>query len=342
MSKRNIINVGIDLGTSQSSISTSDGQRHMVESYVGWPADLVAKKVLRKKVLVGAEAVEHRTMVELSRPLEHGVIREGSKRDAEAVRVLLAHLLKVSGLDPESREEVKVRAVVGAPAESLRVNKQQLRSAMKGLVDSLMIVTEPFAVAYGLDSLLHSLIIDVGAGTTDFCVMKGRYPTEEDQRTLNIAGDSVDQQLLQLIGVRYPEALITVHMVRDWKEKFSFVGKPKSKVVVTAPVTGKPTDLDITSEMQAACESLIEPISETTLDLISKVEPEFQEKVRNNVTLSGGSGLIEGFDAAIQASMSEIGGGRVTRVKDPLYVGSDGGLALANDAPASDWEKLPA
>jgi hypothetical protein len=31
--------------------------------------------------------------------------------------------------------------------------------------------------------------IDIGAGTTDFCVMKGRYPTDDDQRSLTIAGD---------------------------------------------------------------------------------------------------------------------------------------------------------
>ena len=27
---------------------------------------------------------------------------------------------------------------------------------------------------------------------------------------------------------------------------------------------------------------------------------------------------------------------------DPVYAGSDGGLALAQDAPKSDWEKLSA
>jgi hypothetical protein len=29
-------------------------------------------------------------------------------------------------------------------------------------------------------------------------------------------------------------------------------------------------------------------------------------------------------------------------VKDPVYVGSDGGLAIAVDAPEDDWEKLTA
>ena len=49
--------VGIDLGTSRSSISTSAGQRHMVESYVGWPVDMVARKVLKRPVLVGKQAL---------------------------------------------------------------------------------------------------------------------------------------------------------------------------------------------------------------------------------------------------------------------------------------------
>jgi hypothetical protein len=29
-------------------------------------------------------------------------------------------------------------------------------------------------------------------------------------------------------------------------------------------------------------------------------------------------------------------------MEDPVFVGSDGGLALALDAPDSDWEKLSA
>ncbi len=254
------------------------------------------------------------------------------------MRELLGHLLSLVKGDGEAA----VRAVVGVPAEALRVNRQQLRGAMNGLVDQLMIVSEPFAVAYGLEALLHALVIDIGAGTTDFCVMNGRYPTEEDQRTLTQAGDSVDEQLSQLIAARYPEANFSMHMVRDWKEEHSFVGEPKEKVVVEAPVRGVPTELDITDEMRQACESLLPPVAETMIDLISRVQPEYQAKVRTNVILSGGSGLIRGLGAALQEALKEIGGGQVRVVKDPIYVGSDGGLALAQDAPASDWEKLPA
>ncbi len=338
-----ILHVGIDLGTSRSAISASNGERFVVDSFVGWPADMVAKKILKRSVLIGHDAVTNRTMLDLHRPLERGLLKEGSDKDVEAVRELLKHLLGLVGVSANGKVDASnVRAVVGVPAAALRTNKQYLRNSMKGIVDSLLIVSEPFAVAYGLDALLHTMIIDIGAGTTDFCVMKGRYPTEEDQRTLTVAGDSIDAQLLKLIEERYPQANVTIYMVRDWKEKFSFVGDAPQKALVTAPVKGVPTELDITNEMKAACETIVPPIIETMLDLLARVEPEFQERVRNNIILSGGGGLIKGLSEALEKALEQVGGGKVRYMEDPVFIGSDGGLALAIDAPEGDWEKLSA
>ena len=342
-SNSEILHVGIDLGTSRSAISASNGEKFVVDSFVGWPVDMVAKKVLKRTVLIGHEAVANRTMLDLHRPLERGLLKEGSDKDVEAVRELLRHLLGLVGVSSNGKVDVSnVRAVVGVPAAALRTNKQYLRNTMKGIVDSLMIVSEPFAVAYGLDALLNTLVIDIGAGTSDFVVMKGRYPTEEDQRTLTVAGDSIDAHLLKLIEERFPQANVTIFMVREWKEKNSFVGEPKSRVMVTAPVKGVPTELDITNELRAACETLLGPTIETMLDLISRVEPEFQERVRNNIILSGGGGLITGLADALENALNAVGGGKVRYMEDPVFIGSDGGLALAQDAPEGDWEKLSA
>ena len=332
--------VGIDLGTSRSSISASTGERHVIDSYVGWPVDMVARKLVKKPVLVGHEALENRSMLDLRRPLERGVMKEGSEKDQEAVQEIIRHLINLAGIKQKGKNKSKLRAVVGVPAEAFRVSRQNLRHAMEGVADSVMLVSEPFAVAYGLEALLHALVIDIGAGTADFCVMQGRYPTEEDQKTLTTAGDSVDEQLVKLVRERYPDAQFSIHMIREWKEKWSFVGEPRDRVLVTAPIKGKATEIDVTQEMRAACESILPPICETLITLVTKVEPEFQSKVRNNIILAGGSSLIAGLQDAVTTSLEELGGGRATVVKDPVFAGSDGGLAIARDASTADWEKL--
>lgn len=332
--------VGIDLGTSRSSISASNSERHVIDSYVGWPLDLVARKLVKKPVLVGHEALENRPMLDLRRPLEHGIMKEGSDKDQDAVQEILRHLLSLAGIKQKGKNKAKVRAVVGVPAEAFRVSRQNLRNTMEGIADSVMLVSEPFAVAYGLEALLHALVIDIGAGTADFCVMQGRYPAEEDQKTLPNAGDSIDDQLVKLVREKHPDAQFSIHMIREWKEKWSFVGEPKGKVVVSVPVRGKATDIDITNEMRVACESILPPVCETMTALLTKVEPEFQSKVRNNIVLAGGSSLISGLPEALGKALEDLGGGRATVVKDPVFAGSDGSLAIARDASSSDWDKL--
>ena len=332
--------LGIDLGTSRSSVSASNGERHVIDSYVGWPVDMVARKLVKKPVMVGREALDNRPMLDLRRPLERGVMKDGSEKDQEAVQEILRHLISLAGIKQKGKNKAKVRAVVGVPAEAFRVSRQNLRNALEGIADSVMLVSEPFAVAYGLEALLHALVIDIGAGTADFCVMQGRYPTDEDQKTLPNAGDSIDEQLMKLVRERHPEAKFSIHMIREWKENSSFVGERKDRLMVSVPIKGKETQVDITSEMRAACESILPPVSETMIALLTKVEPEFQSKVRNNVIIAGGSSLISGLPEALSKALDELGGGRATVVHDPVFAGSDGSLAIARDASTSDWEKL--
>src|SRR5215212_4813498 len=114
-----LLHVGIDLGTSRSSISASNGERFVVDSFVGWPADMVARKVLKRDVLIGHDAVANRSMLDLHRPLERGLLKEGSEKDVEAVRELLKHLLRLVGVSGKTDAQ-SVRAVVGVPAAALR------------------------------------------------------------------------------------------------------------------------------------------------------------------------------------------------------------------------------
>jgi rod shape-determining protein MreB len=307
-----------------------------MESYVGWPKDFVAKKMLGKSVLFGAEALEHRLSLELSRPLQNGVLREGTERDEAAVRALVEHLIEMAGAKPED----EICLAVGVPAEALKVNKDAIRNAVAEHASKLMVVSEPFSVAYGLGALDNAMIIDIGAGTVDFCIMHGTMPLEEDQRSLMLAGDYIDERLLQLLTEKYPEADFSLNMVRRLKEKHGFVGEARNRVKIDAPVEGRFTQFDITEEMRRACESPMAAIVETAIDLIASFDPEFQESVRNNIIVAGGGSQLRGLDNYLAEAMKEFEPCTFTCIDDPLYAGADGALELATDMPEEFLEQL--
>ena len=203
-----------------------------------------------------------------------------------------------------------------------------------------MVVSEPFSVAYGLGALDNAMIIDIGAGTVDFCIMHGTVPTEDDQRSLLVAGDYVDEQLLKLLTEKHPEADFSLNTVRKFKEKHGFVGEPKRRVKVEAPVDGKFTEFDITEEMRKACESPMPAIVETVIDLIASFDPEFQESVRNNIIVAGGGSQLSGLDSFLGEATKQFESCSFTCISDPLYAGADGALELATDMPEEFLEKL--
>jgi rod shape-determining protein MreB and related proteins len=331
-----VLLVGIDLGTSRSVISAANGKREWVESYVGWPKDFVARKVLGKRLLFGADALEHRLSLDLYRPLERGVIKEGTAKGEEAVGELVSHLIDL-GSAGDTRE---IYAVLGVPSEAMKVNKMALRKAVAGKVHGMMVVSDPFAVAYGQGMLDNALVIDIGAGTTDFCIMHGAVPGDEDQATLLTAGDYIDQQLYHMLREKYPESNFTLHMIRHFKEKHAFVGQPDGAVKVEMPVEGKAVVHDITDEMRRACESIMPPMVEAAADLIARFDPEYQSLIRGSIALAGGGSQIRGIAAYLEDALKEYGPCTAKCVDDPLFAGADGALGLAKDMPQDYWEKV--
>ncbi|MDP2166714.1 MAG: MamK family actin-like protein [Thermodesulfovibrionales bacterium] len=335
--ENNILYVGIDLGTSRSSISASNNTKECVESYVGWPRDFISARVLGKDILFGSEALGNRLSLDVYRPLERGVIKEGIERNEEAVKELIGHLISLAR-PPKGQ---KINAIVGVPADTLKVNKLSIRKAVLGYVHSLMVVSEPFAVAYGLELLNNSMIIDIGAGTVDFCIMHGAMPAEEDQKTILTAGDYIDEQLFSYLSEKYPGSKFTLNMVRQFKEKSSFVGNAGHAIQVELPVEGKLVTHDITNEIKRACESILPAIIDTTASMIARFDPEFQVKIKNNIVVAGGGSRTKGIAEYLHGSFKELFGDcRVSCVEDPLFAGSDGSLKLAMDMPKKYWEQL--
>ena len=337
-----VLYLGIDLGTSRTSVSASNGVRDTVASYVGYPKDVVSRKLLKKDVLFGDEAVENRLALDFYRPLAHGVIKssdegESYDKNLKAAQDLIAEIIRRA----KPRKDELVYAVIGAPAQASINNKGAILEAAKEAVDSVMLCSEPFSVAYGLDMLQDVLVIDIGAGTTDLCRMHGTMPEESDQITITYAGDYIDNKLSELLLERYPEAQFTIQMVKALKERHASVAEHRAPVIVELPVNGKPTEFDISAEMYEACHSVVPQFVEGLSQLIATFDPEFQDKLKDRVLLAGGGYQIKGLNDAIEAEMvKQLGHGKVIRIEEPMYGGANGALKIAHDMPADYWEKL--
>jgi rod shape-determining protein MreB len=333
--------LGIDLGTSRTSITTSTGVRETVWSYVGYPKDHVARKKFGgRDIIYGKEAVDNRMSLDLIRPLAGGSIKAREGKDSDdmkrALRDLIEHVVSLAKVSAGST----IFAVIGAPAEASVAGKATLLEAASGCIDSVIIASEPFALAYGLDFLDDTLVIDIGAGTTDMCRVHGTMPTADDQRTHEVAGDSLDQALAGFIKEKLPEAQFSINMVRGFKEKFSSVSRNMDTAKVVMPVAGKPQEFDITQLCYDACYTLVPPTVEALQDLVATYDPEFQAKMRNNVLLGGGGSQISGLGRAIEDALQEYGGGKVTTVEEPQYAGSNGALKIALDMPEDYWKEF--
>jgi len=215
MTTSTIFYIGIDLGTSQSSIVTSTGKRLSSKTCVGYPKDIISQKRLNKEYLLGEEALKNRLSLNLVWPLAKGVICD-DQNSKEATQLVLQDLIDLTL--PKLSGDDKVYAAIGVPALASIRDKKTILEITKGFIDKVLIVSEPFAVAYGNDRFDESLIVDIGAGTTDLCRMSGSVPTEDDQRSLTEAGNFLDQEITDAILKKYPDVQLTPQIIKSIKD----------------------------------------------------------------------------------------------------------------------------
>ena len=174
--------------------------------------------------------------------------------------------------------------------------------------------------------------------------MQGHYPKPEDQLSVPFAGDAVDQIIHELVLAEYPESGLTLTQATEFKERYSWVlAKAAAPAVVTVMVGGKPRQIDITAQVGAGCDTLLQKVFELTRDLISRAAPETVTELLQNVIVTGGGSLIKGFGEALQAKLKKEGFENPTvqvlgqNFKDYVALGA---LKLARRARDNQWQTL--
>ncbi len=339
---------GIDLGTMHTAVAGSNGMRQITLSEVGVPRDELVRKALGKDLFFGSEIDLHRMALTVHRPFEHGRLKygdlpcdsaSGSIADSlEAARCLLGHAMAFM----EFPEGARVRCVMGVPAQASLINRRALLSIARSCIESVVLVSEPFAVGFNLDSSTRrAMIVDVGAGTTDICHFYGAFPDVNDQLTVGYGGDHVDRDFRERVLAEHPQVQMSLTTARRIKEKSGFVGPSEHPVHVRLPVRqGAPQVFDLTECLQASCLQIADRVVQGILTVLEQIQFEGHAEVLENIVLSGGGGQLRGLDAYIESELNEYGYVHVTRLYDSAFAGAQGALYLARQLPDSMWSAL--
>lgn len=346
--------LGFDWGTNGSCIqgsspgSTEVSVNELVPTVVGYAKEGIVADLLpgNAKILYGQAAIKHRLHLRLVAPMANGVLR-----DLGAARDFVRHLRSLIKVAPGT----EIRAVIGVPANADSAARESIRQSVSGTFDRLILIPEPFLTALGyrsdsqlntpdyVDPVRNSLFVDIGAGTTDICLVQGYYPTSEDQISLPFAGDRVDQLIADSIRQTYPDCDLSMLKIRELKEKFAYAGQPPQPVIVTVTVGGKPRKLDLTDHIGQACHALLEQIFAAVKALVPHAPSDSVSELLQNIILTGGGSRIRGLDTELQRLLTAEGFDQpiVRSVGENYkqYV-ARGALKAAQQAREDQWQQL--
>ncbi len=193
------LDIGIDLGTANTLVHVRG--KGIVINEPSWVA---LDKRSRKPLSIGLEAKEMlgRTAgnVLVLRPLRDGVISE-----FEITEAMLEYFIgKVheQSVVPLPRP----RVVIGIPSGVTEVEKRAVYdAAMSAGARETFLIEEPTAAALGaglpINESRGSMIVDIGGGTTEVAVLSMGGVVVS--RSLRVAGDEMDQDIVQYIRNKY-------------------------------------------------------------------------------------------------------------------------------------------
>lgn len=322
------LDIGIDLGTANTLVNVR-GKGIVINE----PSWVVINKRTKETIAVGNAAKEMvgRTPANYVaiRPLRDGVISE-----FEITKSMLEYFIgKVhqQAIVPMPRP----RVAIGIPSGATEVEKRAVYdAAMAAGAREAYLVEEPRAAAIGaglpISDVKGTMVVDIGGGTTEVAVISmGEIVIS---RSLRIAGDELDEDILQFIRKKY-NLLIGERMAEQLKMTIGSAYPLQSELTMTARgrnlITGLPGSVEVSSvEIREAINPSIQIIVDTIKDALDEVPPELiSDLLDSGVCLAGGGSQILGLVPRLKDELNL----RVWVADDPMTcVARGAGLVLEN------------
>jgi rod shape-determining protein MreB len=199
------------------------------------------------------------------------------------------------------------------------------------------LVEEPVAAALGaglpVGDVKGTMVVDIGGGTTEVAILSMGGVVVS--RSLRVAGDEMDQDIVQYIRNKY-NLLIGESVAEQVKMKIgSAYPLPQEKTAEVRGrnlVTGLPESIEVSSiEIRDALSGSIQVIIDTIRDALDEAPPEvIADLMDTGICLAGGGALLQGLTDRLSDALNL----RVWQAEDPLTCVARGTGVILNDFEA--------
>ncbi|XP_017888234.1 actin-related protein 2 isoform X1 [Ceratina calcarata] len=301
---------------------------HIFPSIVGRPiiravnkiGDIDVKDVLNMPdLMVGDEASKLRSMLEISYPMQNGIVRNWDD---------MCHVWDYTfGPEKMNINPRECKILLTEPPMNPITNREKMIEVMfeKYGFAGTYIAIQAVLTLYA-QGLISGVVVDSGDGVTHICPVFEEYALPHLTRRLDIAGRDITMYLIKLLLLRgyafnHSADFETVRML---KEKLCYIGyniETEDKLALETTVLVESYTLPdgrvikVGGERFAAPEALFQPhlinveaqgIAELVFSTIQAADIDIRSELYKHIVLSGGSTMYPGLPSRLEREIKQL------------------------------------
>nr|CAH7731524.1 unnamed protein product [Callosobruchus chinensis] len=295
---------------------------HIFPSMVGRPIIRAVNKIGDieiKDLMVGDEVSALRSLLEVSYPMENGVVRNWDD---------MCHVWdytfgpKKMNLDPK---ETKI-LLTEPPMNPLKNKEKMIEVVFEKYGFAGAYVAIQAVLTLYAQGLITGVVVDSGDGVTHICPVFEQYTLPHLTRRLDIAGRDITRYLIKLLllrGYAFNHSA-DFETVRKMKEKLCYIGydiETEQRLALETTVLVEPYTLPdgrvikVGGERFEAPEALFQPhlinvegpgIAELVFNTIQAADIDMRSELYKHIVLSGGSTMYPGLPSRLEREIKQL------------------------------------
>jgi actin-related protein 2 len=271
-----------------------------------------------KDIMVGEEAAELRTMLELKYPMENGIIVNWED---------MFHLWDYTFYEKLKIDPKECKVLLTEPAQNPKNNRIKMVQTMfdRYGFQAVYVAIQAVLTLYG-QGIQTGVVVDSGDGVTHIVPIYEGFALPHLTRRLDIAGRDITRYLIKLLLLKgYPfNSTADFETIRQMKEKLCYVGydlnleqklATETTVLVENYTLPDGRVIKVSNERFEAPEALFQPhlvdvesmgVAELLFNTIQSGDIDIRSELYKHIVLSGGSSMYPGLPSRLEKEVKQL------------------------------------